>query len=375
MACDIEALENDKREIRTLLESLSDGMFVVDAFNKITFFNQSALRVLKIVAPGEKILGRDINDFMPTIGENGPEPITREVFGSLSNSIRNNLRIVQPQRTLRLHTNTTPVVADRGKLQGAIIFFRDITDEKMIEEQRAEFNAIASHELRTPLSIIEGYLYFLLDPDSKAKYDNITRENIERAHEAAKGLTRLVTDILTIVKAEEGNLEVKLGKINIKKFVEVVNDHQRSAKNKGLELKLEITARKRIPLIVTDSVKVKEIVSNLINNAIKFTNKGSVRVELGILEGEIIVNVIDSGIGIEKKQIPHIYQKFFRVENWKTRKTTGAGLGLYIVKTLTERLGGRVGVQSEVGKGSRFYFTLPIETKLIRESRTEITRL
>lgn len=376
MECDIEALENDKREIRTLLESLSDGMFVVDAYNKITFYNKSALRILNIVAPEEKILNRDINDFMPIIGLKGPESITREVFGSLESSIRNDFRIVQSDKTLRLHTNITPIVGEKGKLQGGIIFFRDITDEKMIEEQRAEFNAVASHELRTPLSVIEGYLYFILDPTSNAKYDNITKENLERAHEAAKDLTRLVTDILTVVKAEEGNLEVKLRKVDLKKLVRnAVDDHRRSAKDKKIELIFKITAKSPIPTIVTDLVKVREVVSNLISNAIKFTKKGTVIVELGLLKEEIIVSVIDTGVGIEKKDLTHVYQKFSRIEDWKTRKTTGAGLGLYIVKTLTERLGGRTGVQSEIGKGSKFYFTLPIETEILKESRTEIRRV
>lgn len=358
----IEELEGDKREIRNLLESLSDGMFVVNAQNKITFCNPAAIGILEMVVTEDKILGRDINDFMPTVGNEGSEPITRKVFGTLEQSIRSDFRIVKSEKTIRIHTNISPVVGEHGDLEGAIVFFRDITNEKMIDEQRAEFNAVASHELRTPLSIIEGYLYYVLDPTSKLKYSKETREYIEKAHEAASELNHLVTDILTVVKAEEGTLEVVLKEIKPEKFFkEIVNKFQKKAKEKEIELNYKVTATGKIPLITTDPIKVKEVISNILTNAIKFTEKGKVTVELGLLKNEIIVSVVDTGVGIEKNDLGNVYHKFFRAENYKVRKTSGTGLGLYIVKTLIERLGGRVGVQSEIGKGSKFYFTLPIE--------------
>ncbi len=362
-------LESDKREIRTLLESLSDGMFVVNAESKITFFNKAALKILGIIATQEKILGRDINDFMPTVGENGPELITKEAFGSLQHSVRNDFRIIGPEKTIRLHTNITPVIAEKD-LKGAIIFFRDITKEKRIEEQRAEFNAIASHELRTPLSVIEGYLYYILDPTSKLKYDQETREYIEKAHEAAGELNRLVTDILTVVKAEEDELEVDLKEMQIEKFArDVVGTYRKSALRKNIKLTFKKTTSKKIPKIFSDPVKVREILVNLIGNALKFTDKGEVKVELGLLKNEVIVSVLDTGVGIEKSDLGNIYRKFFRAENWETRKTSGAGLGLYIVKVLVERLGGRVGVSSEIGKGSKFYFTVPLKPPKETSSR------
>jgi PAS domain S-box-containing protein len=317
---DVEELETDKKEIRTLLESLSDGLFVVNNRDKITFYNPAALQILGITAAPEKILGRDINDFMPTVGENGPEPITREVFGSLEHSIRNDFRIITAKETIRLHTNISPVVIDKINPKGAVIFFRDITHEKRIEEQRAEFNAVASHELRTPLSVIEGYLFYVLDPSSKLKYDKETREYIERAHEAATELNSLVTDILTVVKADQGELEVSLKKLDpVTFFGEIVRSHETKAKDKKIKLTFEVVAHEKMPEIVTDPVKAKEILNNLVGNAIKFTDKGSVKVELGLLKKEIIITVIDTGIGISKEDQSGIYRKFFRAENWRTR--------------------------------------------------------
>lgn len=359
---EIASLEADKREIRAILESLTEGMFVVDGKNKIIFYNKSALEILNIIATPEKILGKDINDIMNTMGPDGPEPITRKVFGSLEPDRRKDLRLVMPDRVIKLSSNVTPVIGDRGKLDGGIIFFRDITKEKNIEEQRAEFNAIASHELRTPLSVIEGYLYFILDPSSGAKYDSVTKDYVQKAHAASRELIQLITDILTVVKAEDNELEVKLEKVNLDNLIkEIVLDYQKQADPKNIKLKYKTPALKQIPVIDTDRIKVKEIISNLLGNAIKFTDKGSVEISLEAVKGEIIVSVSDTGPGIALEDQKMVFQKFFRSENWQTRKTSGTGLGLYIVRILAERLGGRVGLQSKLGKGSKFFFTLPLE--------------
>jgi two-component system, OmpR family, phosphate regulon sensor histidine kinase PhoR len=355
-------LEDDKREIKSLLESVSDGVFVVDADGKITFYNQAALVALDIIASKEQIVGKDIDILMPTIGESGPEPVTKKVFILGQQSIRNDFRIVTPERTIRLHTNISPVVGAKDEIEGAIVFFRDITREKRAEEQRSEFTAIASHELRTPLSVIEGYLYYVLDPKAKLKYSKETREYIEKAHEAASELNHLVTDILTIVRAEDNELQVSLKEVDLKKLIkDTLKSLEIKAREKGLKIEFKVVTNKKLPKITTDPIKIREIINNLVSNAIKFTDTGAVTVELGMLKNELIVTVIDTGIGIEKEDMKNIFNKFYRAENYRIRKTSGAGLGLYIVKTLIERLGGRVGVQSEFGKGSRFYFTLPIE--------------
>jgi PAS domain S-box-containing protein len=358
---EIQSLEEDKSEIRELLDSLSDGLIVVSEENKITFINPSALKILGIVAPFERVHGRNINSFLPTIGLNGPESVTKEVFENHQHCIRNDFRLVTPQKTIRLHTNTSPIITEGAKLRGGIVLFRDITDEKINEERQAEFNAVASHELRTPLSVIEGYLYYILDPSSKLQYDKETADYIKRAHEAATELNNLVSDILTVVKSEEGTLEINLKKISpTDLFEKLTHDWEERANAKKIKLKLEIVAHDKIPEITTDPVKVKEIFNNLLGNAIKFTEKGSIKVEIGLLKKEMLVSIKDTGIGVSDKDWEGIFNKFYRAENWQTRKTGGTGLGLYIAKTLVERLGGRIWVDSQVGKGSTFCFTLPL---------------
>jgi signal transduction histidine kinase len=166
-----------------------------------------------------------------------------------------------------------------------------------------------------------------------------------------------------VVKVEDDELRVEMQKTNLAELAKkALKAEQKKAREKGLKLQFAL-ASKKVPEIFTDRVKVREILTNLLENGIKFTEKGTVTLELGVLEKEVIISVTDTGAGIADKDQKMVFQKFYRSENWKTRKTGGTGLGLYIAKTLVERLGGRIGVQSSLGKGSRFYFTLPIKEK------------
>lgn len=356
---EIKELENDKREIRNLLESIADGMFVVNANNKITFYNSAALSLLGVVAHKEKVLGKNLSDFLPTLGPKGAELPTDEAIKTKKPRRRDDFRIVLPHQTLQLHTNTTPVLNEKGAVSGAIVFFRDISREKRVEEGQSEFAAVASHELRNPLSILEGYLYFLLEPDSGAKYNKLTKDYLEKAHQASKDLIHLITDILTVVKTEENTLEINLEEVAVSELAKKVTDRfKASAKEKGLILSYKSKTKIEIN---TDRVKFQEILSNLIENAIKFTERGRVAVEVGELENEVVISVTDTGKGIAEADLPMIFHKFYRTEDWCTRETNGTGLGLFIAKSLTKRLGGRIGVQSEKDKGSRFFFSLPKE--------------
>jgi PAS domain S-box-containing protein len=356
-----QVLPEEKDEIREILESLPDGLFVVNQKNKITFYNPAALSALDMVFPKERVIGKNVEELLPVIGSHGPESITERVFEEKRQSVRNDFRLVRAEKTIRLHTNISPIIDRDKKVKGAIIFFRDITNEKMLDEQRAEFNAVASHELRTPLSIIEGYLYYVLDPASKLKYSQEVKEYLIKAHEAAENLNQLVGDILTIVRSDEGSLEINTKEIDVvKESKKIADGYKDKAKNCGLDLKFKVLTKEKVLKIKTDPIKFREILENLISNALKFTKKGTVIVEVGRLQKEIIINVIDTGIGLAECEQESVFDKFYRVENYITRKSSGTGLGLYIVKKLVERLGGRVGVQSSLGKGSRFYFTLPI---------------
>jgi PAS domain S-box-containing protein len=352
-----EDLVAQKKELFLLIDSIHDGIIATDAECKITLINKTALKILGMIGSTKMLLGKDANQILTTIGNDGKFSVLKEAMDKEEPVIRDDLRLVREDKTLKLHTNTTPIL-NNGQIKGAIVLFRDVTATKKLEEQRAEFNAIASHELRTPLTIIEGYLYYLLT-ESDLKYDKKTKEFIRKSHEASSQLLHLTNDILTVIKADENELKVNIEDTDIKKLVKTIVD---GFKPKAAEAKIKLVFETTgsIPKVETDQSKIKEVITNLIENAIKFTEKGSVNVRLSYpKQGQIMLEVIDTGIGISTENQKMIFHKFYRSEDWQTRKRGGTGLGLYISKTFIERLGGRIAVKSDKGKGSNFYFKLP----------------
>jgi PAS domain S-box-containing protein len=356
-------LSDQRRELFLLIDNISDGIIAVDRDKKISLINKTAMKVLGMIGGTKMMVGKNADKILNTVSTNGHFSVFDEVIEKRQSVMRSDLRLVRHDKTLKLHTNTAPVIDNEGNVNGAIVLFRDITSEKNVEEQRAEFNAIASHELRTPLTVIEGYLYYLLT-DSSLKYDKKTKEFIEKSHEASNQLLHLTNDILTVIKSDENELKVALEEVDIKKLAKTCVD-EFTSKAKTAKIKLLVEADSDLPKIISDEGKVKEVISNLIENAIKFTEKGKVTVAVSSpKETEVLVEVTDTGIGISKEDQKMIFHKFFRTEDWQTRKRGGTGLGLYISKSFIERLGGKIGERSEKGKGSTFWFSLPTKVGL-----------
>ncbi len=263
--------------------------------------------------------------------------------------------------------------------EGVIIVFQDITREAAEEREQAEFISTASHEMRTPVASIEGYLGLALNPNT-AQIDDKARDFIEKAHASAQHLGRLFQDLLDVSKAEDGRLSNHPGVVDVIAYVgDVVDGLRQKAQEKNLALFYkpqpddETTNESRTisPVFYTnvDSDHLREVVSNLVENAIKYTPKGDVIVDVTGDEEHVSISIKDSGIGIAREDIPHLFQKFYRVDNTATREIGGTGLGLYLCRRLAEVMGGRVWVDSDFGSGSTFYLELP------RLSQEEATRM
>lgn len=259
------------------------------------------------------------------------------------------------------------VVSPIGRVgSGVIIVFRDITVEHQKESAQAEFISTASHEMRTPVASIEGYIGLALNP-AIATVDAKAREYITKAHESAQHLGRLFQDLLEITKADDGRLSSKPKVINV---VEFVNDIAGGLKQKAVDKKLQLIFKPMVPetggtrnlepvfFVNVDSDHLREVIANLIDNAIKYTPAGLVVVDVNGDEGRVVISVQDSGIGIPAEDIPHLFQKFYRVDNRDTREIGGTGLGLYLCRRLVETMNGRIWVNSEYKKGSIFYVEL-----------------
>lgn len=263
--------------------------------------------------------------------------------------------------------------------QGVIVVFRNITREQAEEREQAEFISTASHEMRTPVASIEGYLGLTLNPQT-AQIDDKARDYIQKAQEAAQHLGRLFQDLLDVSRAEDGRLSNHPSVVDVGSFVgNVVEGLRPKAQEKQLRLFYKPadieensgSERSLAPVfyVNVDNDHLREIVSNLTENAIKYTPKGDVVIDVKGDDEHVIVSIKDSGIGIPREDISHLFQKFYRVDNSQTREIGGTGLGLYLCRRLAEVMGGRISVESEFGKGSTFLLEIP------RTDRQEAMRL
>lgn len=255
---------------------------------------------------------------------------------------------------------------------GAIIVFRNISNERAQEREQAEFISTASHEMRTPVASIEGYLGLALNPQT-AQVDDKARDYINKAHAAAQHLGRLFQDLLDVSKAEDGRMQNNPKVVDVSKFMaDIVEGLRPKAEQKGLKLVFKPKVgtgdmhergigRTLAPVFYTnvDNDHLREVGDNLVENAIKYTPSGEVVIDVNGDDQHVTISIADTGLGIPLEDQPHLFQKFYRVDNTDTREIGGTGLGLYLCRRLVEAMNGRIWVDSTYKKGSTFYVELP----------------
>lgn len=233
------------------------------------------------------------------------------------------------------------------------------TKLKEMSALKDEFVSVASHELRAPMTTIKGYLSMVLEGDT-GKVDKKTREFLENAYEGNERMIRLVNNMLNVSRIESGRLVISLEDIQIEDAIDhVVKDFQIEARDHGLKLNF-VKPKVVLPKVRVDPDRIREVIANLVNNAIKFTAHGSVTVRVSLKKETVVVEVSDTGVGISPENQKKLFQKFSQVGGSKSAMEKGSGLGLYICRNLVEGFGGRVWLESVVGKGTSFFFSLPI---------------
>ena len=259
-----------------------------------------------------------------------------------------------------LRVNAAAVFNSAGERDGTILVFHDLTRLKQLERTREEFVANVSHELRTPLSLIKGYVETLLDgarhnPDVAERFLKIIERNAQR-------LDLLIQDLLTISALESGRMKLNLQPVDLHSLAEkVLNDLHAKAEARGATLVNQLPSL----LAQVDANRVDQVFANLVDNAIKYGRlQGRVTVggrptETGLLE----ISITDDGPGIPQEALDRVFERFYRVDKARSRDQGGTGLGLSIVKHIIQSHGGEVWVESELGKGATFYFTLPAAKK------------
>ena len=374
------SLRDERVKSSIILNAIEDGVVLVDDQQTIQLFN-----------PGAGVItGWDVNDAKglawqavfkffnaknePVYGtQNDPMPhllTTKETvrYNAINLLTKSNKSIV-------LNLVLSPILNEQKEFTGAVGIFRDVSDERKEEAQRAEFISTASHEMRTPVAAIEGYLALALN-DKVATIDSRARGFLEKAHASTQHLGQLFQDLLTSAKAEDGRLTSHPVVMEVGSFLEqLVSDLKFAAEKKGLAVEFVFSSRtidaskgkedegnkviNPLYYATADPDRLREVITNVFDNAVKYTEEG--KISIGLTGNDQVVQfyIKDTGPGIPSEDIPHLFQKFYRVDSSATRSIGGTGLGLFICKKIIELYSGRIWVESELGKGSTFYINLP----------------
>lgn len=256
---------------------------------------------------------------------------------------------------------------DSSDKDSTVIFARNINDAKRVDQMRSDFISIASHELRTPLTVIGGYLA-LLTSGKVGKLTDKQLNFVRQIYDDTQSLSSLVEDLLDVSRLDSGKFRLHKAAVSID---EIVRKTIESLTERATERDITMLylSDKQPPPFCGDKAKLRQVMTNIIDNAIKYTSLGGrVQIETRITDKSNLIIVKDTGYGIEKKDLPHIFERFYRAENKLLDRVTGAGLGLYITKSIIEMHGGTITVESEFEKGTTFIISLPRDYEFEKDS-------
>ncbi|MCL4458099.1 MAG: ATP-binding protein [Nitrospirae bacterium] len=343
----LDFAEAEMRRMEAILRGMSDGVLIADERGTIILVNQ-AFRDL--MSSAKDIEGKQMVEVLRNMQ-------LVEVFRKAMDSgdiISEEIIVSKPHRDMYLIATAVPVYS-RNMISGAVLTLHDITRLRQLEEMRKDFVANVSHEIKTPITAIKGFAETLLDGALEDK------ENATRFLRTIKGhserLNSLVDDLLTLSRIELGDITIKKASVNPEQIVDTVFMTLREkADKKGLYLKKSIAAG--IQEIHADKDRLIQIILNLVDNGIKFTEKGGVTVGMDYSGGRLVLYVQDTGVGIPKSHLHRLGERFYRVDRTRSRELGGTGLGLAIVKHLVNAHEWNMWIESEPGRGTKVNITI-----------------
>jgi len=283
-----------------------------------------------------------------------------EIISAQAAVAMQNSKLFEEQKKFAIHLKKEVDKATK-ELRSANIQLRKL------DQAKSEFISIASHQLRTPLTVIKGYLSMVEQGDF-GKVPQKVSLPLDRVYKSTLRIITLVEDLLNVSRLESGRMKYDFAKVDLSQIISDVYDElKQSAINKGLHFEYQ-KPKEKIPLIILDKMKVREVIMNLMDNAIKYSDAGNVIVKLERLDNHVEFSVNDNGRGIAKNEMPLLFQKFSRAKGVQLVHTEGTGLGLYIAKQIIEKHGGEIGARSKgLRKGSTFYIKFKIENKRLEK--------
>lgn len=373
-----QLLSSEQERSNIIIESITDGVIAINTEGTISLINAAAATMTEWSA--NEALSLNVASVVKLTNENGSAIPENDNPFKIALAQKKRLEFIGllqgrkgKQRVVSVALSPL-LLPETQELAGAVAVFRDISEARAEEHQRAEFISTASHEMRTPVAAIEGYLSLALN-DKVSTIDSKAYSYLQKAHDATQRLGKLFQDLLTSARSEDGRLISHPVVIEMGDYLQKLTDELRfAATKKNLAVEFIVGTNESLasysgqggervvkPLYYTlaDPDRLREVVTNLFDNAVKYTEQGKISIGLTGDNSVVQFYIHDTGPGISATDIPHLFQKFYRIDSTVTRNIGGTGLGLFICRKIVELYKGRIWVESEEGKGSSFFVNLP----------------
>jgi len=344
----INHLHQEKRETENILLHMAEGVVATDEEGKITSINPALLK--KLQWKGEAPLGLHISQLFP-------QPQIQEFFSRALKEGKEEAQEFQIENGDHLVLHLTPL-KEGEKVYGAVGVFQDITELRQLEELRRDFLANISHELRTPLTSIQGFVEAMMD--GVISDEELRKKYLDVIHRETLRLSRLIHDLLDLSLMESKKIEWEVNSLSLFPLIDqVLLKLMPQIEDKKIQIKKDFSSP--LPLVWGNMDRIEQVLINLLSNALIFSPPESTIEIRAWQEGkEVAVSIKDQGEGIPEKDIPHLFERFYRVEKSRSREKGGTGLGLAIAKQIIDNHGGTIKVESQLHQGTTFIFTLPM---------------
>ena len=369
-----EAIE--QKRLLALVNNMTEGVLVLDEEQQVRMYNAAALALFDT---NVSLINKNVDDFAKLEDEKEVSVSMKDLLPDGSKPVeRHDIKIRYGDNDVAsLSIVVTPIRPNYGydsAEAGYVVTVRDITREKSLEDERDEFISVISHELRTPVTVVEaGVSNSILFAEKLAGGEKVVA-SLKTAHDQSVFLATMLNDLSTFARAEKDSLEMLLEDINPREIISNLKDsYQTGAVEKGLKIESEIDDSTP-ESIVSNRLYVREILQNFITNSMKYSDKGVITLKAKEQDGGVLFSLSDQGIGISVSDQKKVFDKFFRAEDFRTRSSSGTGLGLYITKKLAKLLDAKLGLESEVGKGSTFSIFVPSKKTLLENKNEEASK-
>lgn len=332
-------LSLQKENLHHVISSIREGLVVLNREGRVVFCNDSFISV----TGRNEVEGRFYR-----------EVLSEPDFGELINNVINEKRNIIKEMEINSRVFLCSATFLHG-LRQVVVILHDITEIKRLEILKKQFVANVSHELRTPLTAIKGFAETLLDDEK----DDVSRHYLEILLRHTDRLIKIVSELLLLSNLEEKGTQLELEDVYLGKMTgNVLKLFEQRLREKDINLNMEISDN--LPPVRAELLKIEQMFINLIDNAIKYTDKGEIRVSLRLRDKQVIIEIQDTGLGIPREHVGHVFEEFYVVDKSRSKKLGGTGLGLAIVKDIVHLHKGTISVESVPGKGTKFTVILPV---------------